>query len=223
MTMLRATSTTAALLLIIAWSGISAAESAAPLTQSLTQSLTQQDVQRFLQSMPDVEKLGEKYGDDDKAKGMGAMTSRDQMRSMGAGANMAPPSKELLERAAVPLTSSLAAMRGNDGYEEMVATVKRHGFSSVEEWATIGDRSIRAYAALQMEDQAPKVEAQMKEMRENLAKSGMPPAQQEAMLQMMNSSAEVMNTFADVPAADKQAVKPFSAQFERMGQGTGSK
>lgn len=207
MTLLRAAITTLAFVL---WGGLTAAESSAPLTQD--------NIQRFLQSMPDVEKLGEKYADDEANGPLAAMASREQMTSQGGAAGMAAPSKEQLERATSPLTTSLPGMRASKGYAEMVALVKRHGFSSVEEWATIGDRSIRAYAALQMETETPKVKEQMEEMRANLAKSGMPAAQQEAMLKMMNSSAEVLNTFADVPAADKQAIKPFAAQFEQLGE-----
>ncbi|MBW2726593.1 MAG: hypothetical protein JRE71_19605 [Deltaproteobacteria bacterium] len=209
MPLLRAGITIVALVLFLS-GGLAAAESAAPLTQ--------ENVQRFLQSMPDVEKLGEKYADGERGGTLDILAARNQMASTRGASNMAPPTKEQLEIAAAPLTASLAGMRASAGYDEMVATVKRHGFSSVEEWATIGDRSIRAYAALQMDAEAPNIEAQMKEMRENLAKSGMPAQQQEAMLKMMSSSAEVLNTFADVPAADKKAIAPFAAQFEQLGQ-----
>lgn len=190
-------------------SGISAAESSTPLTQ--------ENIQRFLQSMPDVQKLGEKFSDDEKGDPLAAMATRDQMTMQGGAFGMAPPSKEQLERAVAPLTSSLSSMRVHSGYDEMVAAVKRHGFNSVEEWATIGDRSIRAYAALQMETEAPELKAQMAEMKASLEKSGMPAAQQEAMLKMMDSSVEVMQAFADVSDADKKAVEPFAAQFEQLG------
>lgn len=190
-------------------SGIGAAESSAPLTQ--------ENVQRFLQSMSDVQKLGEKFSDDVKGNPLAAMATRDQMIMQGGASGMAPPSKIQLERAVAPLTSSLSSMRVHSGYDEMVAAVKRHGFDSVEEWATIGDRSIRAYAALQMETEAPELKAQMAEMKASLEKSGMPAAQQEAMLKMMDSSVEVMQAFADVSDADKKAVEPFAAQFEQLG------
>jgi hypothetical protein len=210
MTKLRAMVSTIALLLLVGLAGgLAAAES--------TGSLTQRDIQSFLQSIPDVEKLSEKFTDDGQAAPLAAMAKRDQNAVMGGTPGMAAPSKEQLERAAAPLSFALPGMRANKGYPELVATVEKHGFSSVEEWAATGDRSIRAYAALRMETEAPKVEAQMKEMRANLAKSGMPAAQQEAMLKMLNSSADVMNTFADVPAADKKAVKPFASQFEKLG------
>lgn len=209
MTLFRASNTIVALFLFLS-GGVSAAESTAPLTQ--------ESIQRFLQSMPEVEKLGEKYADGERGGPLDALAVRDQMAAMRGASNMPPPTSEQLEIAAAPLTASLESMRASTGYDEMLAAVKRHGFGSVEEWATVGDRSIRAYAALRMEVEAPKVEAQMKEMRENLAKSGMPAQQQEAMLKMMSSSVEVLNTFADVPAADKKAVAPFAAQFDRLGQ-----
>ncbi len=98
----------------------------------------------------------------------------------------------------------------------MLATVKKHGFSSIEEWANVGDRSVRAYAATKMETEMPKMDEQMKEARESLKKSGMPPAQQEAMLKMMNAGSEMMKAYEDVSAADKKAIKPFWKDIEGL-------
>ncbi len=186
--------------------------------------LTSDNVSRFLDSLPDFEALGQKYGQETRRE------SRKQARKMPHGAAgyagmsadeamaMAAPSEAELERAASPFSSSIPEMRASNGWNDMLATVKRHGFSSVEEWAAVGDRAMRAFAAAQMKREMPEIDAQMAEMQKSLAQSGMSKKQQEAMMQMVNSSRQTMQTFQDVPEADKKAVAPHLDRFEALSR-----
>lgn len=190
----------------------SAAESTAPLTAK--------SIKGFLDSLDDVEKLSEKYGDKEKPmkqqkRAMSAAEAQQQYSSMADIAAMAP-TQEQMKRAASPLTSSLPEIRASEGLDEMLATVKKHGFSSIEEWASVGDRSFRAYAATKMEAEMPKMNQQMQEARESLKASGMSAKQQEAMLKMMSGGSELMQAYEDAPAADKKAIKPFLKDIEAL-------
>lgn len=188
--------------------------------------LTSDRVDRFLDSLPDVEVLGQKYGD--ASEKMSKQKKNKRMNPHGAAgmAGMAPggdfshmmPSEAQMERAASPFTSNLEEIRASEGYGDMVSTVKKHGFSSVEEWAAVGDRAMRAFASLQMADEIPELDAQMEDMRKQLAQSGMPKAQQEQMLKMMDTGRVQMKKFQDVPQADLNAVRPHLKRFEELGQ-----
>lgn len=174
-----------------------------------TKPLTASEIKGFLNSLDDVEKLSKKYGDTQKEN---ERAIAEAQKSLATGG----PSPELMKRAASPLTTSLPMIRESEGLDEMRATIRKHGFSSVEEWADVGDRSFRAYAATKMEAEMPEMNAKMKEARESLKKSGLPPAQQEAMLKMMGAGTELMKAYEDVPAADKVAIKPFLKQIEGL-------
>jgi hypothetical protein len=180
--------------------------------------LTEESIQNFLQSIDEVRKLGEKYGvTGQDGQSLGSFTKIRSASMVGPG-GFGVPDKAQLARVEAPISLSLPEMRASDGYGEMVAAVKRHGFRDVEDWAMIGDRAVRAYAAIQMEAEMPRINAQMKQMRENLAKSGMPAARQEAMLKMMQPGADAMKNLAEAPAEDKQAIKPFAAQFKKLAE-----
>ncbi len=219
-----------ALALLVAVPFLALSAQAAPDTP-----LTSDRVSRFLDSLPDFEALGEKYGDEGQQppSELGRKKRKNTKRRMqqppqgieglAQAQEAAMPTADQMKRAGSPFTSGLEEMRSSEGYDEMVATVKRHGFSSVEEWASVGDRAVRAFAATKMKQQAPEMNAQMEEMRKNLAQSGMPKAQQDAMLEMVDSTRETMKTFQDVPEADKKAVAPHLDRFEALSESNGRK
>lgn len=179
--------------------------------------LNADNIQRFLLSMDDVEKLGKKYSAKEKT-GKEMKSAQKKYEAMARGLMTQGPSKKNLERAVAPLSSGIPEMYESGGFDEMLVTVKRHGFSSVEQWAGIGDKAIRAYAATKIGEQVPEMNKQMKEMKAKLAKSGMPAEQQEAMMEMMGAGSTIMESFNDVPSADKKAIKPFISQLENLGR-----
>ena len=72
--------------------------------------------------------------------------------------------------------------------------------------------------ATQMQAQMPQMDAEMAKMRKSLAESGMPKAQQDAMMKMMDASRGAMKTVEDVPDADKKAVAPHIERFEALSR-----
>lgn len=80
--------------------------------------LTSQQVERFIISMPDFTALGEKHNDNKHH-------------------NIDP---------ARPLSSSLELMsHQGPTYDDVALLASRHGFSSAEQWADVGDRVMKAY------------------------------------------------------------------------------
>ncbi|MCP5040039.1 MAG: hypothetical protein GY944_03350 [bacterium] len=189
-----------------------------PSAMGASSALDSDTIQRFLDSMPDVQKLAEKYPEDPQTAREEQMAMQNEYGAMAQSPAMTGPSEEQLARVRAPFTSSLGEMRASEGYDEMVATVKRHGFDGVEQWAEVGDRAMRAYGASKMAAEMPKIEAEMKKLRENLAKSGMPIDQQKAMAQMMDSSSQMLSGFENVPEADKKAIEPFIPRFDKLAE-----
>lgn len=190
-----------------------------PAAAGSSAALAAEDIQHFLDSMPDFERLGEKYADREKneRKAREEMAAeRQRYASMAPGQALAGPTPEQIERMKAPFSASLGEMRKSEGYDELVATVKRHGFDSVEQWAAVGDRSMRAYLAAKMETEMPKMDAQMEKLRGQLAQSGMSMDQQKAMMKMMDASSQTLSAFQDVPEADKSAIAPFVEQFDAL-------
>ncbi len=100
----------------------------------------------------------------------------------------------------------------------MLAVIKRHGFSDLDQWGTIADRIMRAFAANSMNTGLPQMDEQMQQALEQIEKSNMTDAQKDAMRQIMQSSSQMMDVYADVPETDKAAVLPFMSDLETLGQ-----
>ena len=162
------------------------------------QALTDDEVLRFIASFQEMRTVAEQYQDSDQL--VPGPASSDEAR----------------QRVESPFTSSLADMRKTDGFSDMLRVMKKHGFASEKNWAAIGDRVIRAYAAVRMDEQAPQLNKEMAEALKQLEESTMPEAQKEMMREMMRTSNQFLEVYADVPEADKNAVRPHIAALEAV-------
>jgi len=162
-------------------------------------SLTPQNIEGFIDSVRDLQEINTKYGAEKivnpDISGSGSMAG-----------------------AASPFSTAIAQMQGQQAYDEMLAVIKRHGFSDLDQWGTIADRIMRAFAANSMKTGLPQMDEQMQQALEQIEKSNMTDAQKDAMRQMMQSSSQMMDIYADVPEADKAAVFPFMSDLETLGQ-----
>ena len=161
-------------------------------------SLTPEIVQGFADSFQDLQEISKRYNADQI---MSPIASGDK--------NMA--------QTATPFSTAISKIQGHQAFNEMQATILKHGFSDVESWAAIGDRIMKAYAANSMETEMPQMDEQMKQALEQIEKSNMTEEQKENMRQMMLSSMQMMNSYVDVPEVDKAAVLPYMSVIENLG------
>lgn len=164
--------------------------------------LTAKTVRNFIDSLKDLEQLGKKY-ENDPAFEVESNQSVDQaMQQMQA-----------------PFSTMNSAMRGSKAYDEYVKLLKRNGFDSPEQWSRNGNRIYRAMAVVQMEKEIPAdMDQQMARAQEQMRNSGMSAEQQQMMMNMMSASQQMMQQFRDVPQADRDVVKPYIAEFEKLGE-----
>src|SRR5690625_2786469 len=109
--------------------------------QASSSNLTDAQVRNFIASMPDVEVLGEQYPEIDD----GLDEDDDEIDFTN------------------PISSGIAKMRGQEAYKSLSQIVKRHGFSSPEQWGQVGDRVVRAMMALSMDEDYSSARAEMAE------------------------------------------------------------
>lgn len=159
--------------------------------------LTASMVGQFIKTMNDMRRIADKYDEPDQLGEIGSMD-------------------EAMERAAAPFSSSLVIMREYEGYPEFESAISAAGFASVEQWASVGDRVIRAYGAIKMSERAPDLDSQMARAMQQLEDSDMGEAQKQMMREMMQSSTRAVQAYTDAPQADKDAVLPYLAELEAM-------
>ncbi len=161
--------------------------------------LTPQSVEGYIISIRDLQEIGKKYGAEEIVNP--DISGSD---SMAGGVS--------------PFSTAINQMQGHQAYNEMLAVIKRHGFSDLQQWGTTGDRIMRAFAANSMQTGLPQMDEQMQQALEQIEKSDMTDAQKDDMRQIMQSSMQMMDIYADVPETDKAAVLPFMSAIEALGQ-----
>ena len=161
--------------------------------------LTPQNIEGYIDSVRDLQGISKKYG-----------AEKIVIPDISSGGSMAG--------AASPFSMAIAQMQGQQVYNEMLEVIKRHGFSDLDIWGTTADRIMRAFAANSMKTELPQMDEQMQQALEQIEKSNMTDAQKDAMRQIMQSSSQMMDVYANVPETDKAAVLPFMSDLETMGQ-----
>lgn len=163
--------------------------------------LTSKTVRNFIDSIKGLEQLSKKY-EDDKSFASGGGKSMD----------------ETMQMIQSPFSTAATEMKASQAYKEYLNVIKRHGFDTPEQWSQVGNRIYYAIAAVQMEREMPgDIDQQMAQAQEQMRASGMSAEQQKMMMDMMAASRQVMQQFKNVPQADRDVVKPFIEEFERLG------
>jgi len=106
-------------------------------------------------------------------------------------------------------SSAVEEMEGEEIYGRLEDLVQKNGFRNLDEWATTGDRIYRAWIAIEMKNQSPEFE---KEMRSAMAEMDNNPhmsAEQKAQIRAsMQTALGLTQKANDAPPADIEAVKP---------------
>ncbi len=108
-----------------------------------------------------------------------------------------------------PMSHAVELMKGRDAYDSLAAVVSKLGFASPEAWGRTGDRVMFAMMSLEMGNLAPGMEKKLAEMMADIENNPQFSAEQKAeMKRMMSVSRGMMSRMADVPEADRKAVRP---------------
>ena len=169
------------------------------VTAQTPDSLTPEIVQGFVDSIQDLREISKRY-------------NADEIMSPAASGD------KTMAQTATPFSTAITRMQGHHAFNEMQATILKHGFSDMQSWGAIGDRIMKAFTANSMETEMPQMDEQMKQALEQIDKSNMTEEQKEGMRQTMQSSMQMMNSYENVSETDKAAVLPYMSEIENLGR-----
>ncbi len=108
------------------------------------------------------------------------------------------------------ISDMLRAMEGDPVYARVEAIARQHGFSSVNEWGSVGDRVMRAAFALSMGDFGLAAEDRMEESMQEIEQNPhLTDEHKQEILRGMREAAAMRAEVAAAPEADKAAVQPY--------------
>lgn len=156
-------------------------------------SLTDVQVRNFVASWSQVTQLFDEYDDDDEFMDEYDDDGDDELFS------------------AVSMISDMVrAMEGDPAYAQAEAIVRQHGFSSIDEWGSVGDRVMKAAFALSMGDFGLAAEDRMEESMQEIEQNPhLTDEHKQEILRSMREAAAMRAEVAAAPEADKAAVQPY--------------
>ncbi|MGO1501386.1 MAG: hypothetical protein ACTHWH_08915 [Marinobacter sp.] len=106
-------------------------------------------------------------------------------------------------------SSSVEELKGEDVYDRLEDLVQDNGFNNLDEWAVTGDRIYGAWMAIEMGDESPELNQEMKSAMADLENNPSMSDQQKAQMRsMMEAALGVTQMASNVPPADIEAVRP---------------
>ena len=98
-------------------------------------------------------------------------------------------------------------------YNQFSQQVKNAGFKSVEDWVRVSQQISMAYIAISMEEQ-PATRVEIENQMQAIRSAKNIPAEEKAMLEnMLQASLNMLDSLANVTAADKDRVRPYLPQL----------
>lgn len=166
------------------------------------QNLTTQQASNWLDAMQTLEKWGNSHE---------AELAEVRAQQSASGAS-------LPQNTGMPsFTNYINAAKNMGVYTEVSTLLQPHGFNSLEHWAQVGDKVMKAFMAASFQEQ--NVDQQLLEQLAALENDPNIPAQQKAMLkQSMTQMQSMMTANNNAPAADIKAIQPLMPRFQTLGQ-----
>lgn len=112
---------------------------------------------------------------------------------------------------------SISAVKGTEVEPQLNALLSQHGFSNIDQWATVGDRVMAAYMELSMDGRDIKgdMEKQLQQIKNN---PSIPQQQKQMLEQQMQQMLKMFENRRKASAEDVAAIKPIASRFDKMGK-----
>lgn len=106
-------------------------------------------------------------------------------------------------------SEKVALMEGREGQEMLESVIRDHGFDSPEAWGRAGDRALLALISLEVGDREPAMQKQLVQLQQDLdANPQFSEAQKQRLQQMVERTSQLLERVAEVPDADREAIRP---------------
>jgi hypothetical protein len=154
-------------------------------------SLSDTTIRAFIASMQDVQTLENQYAGTDQWPD----DTEDNTDSM-------PDISRLF-------SDGLKEMKAYPVYAQFEKLIKNRGFSSAEQWASVGDRVFHAMMAIEMQSESPDMAQDVAEAMVEIENNPDMTAEQKAQIKaMMAGAMGVAQSVSKAPPADIKAVRP---------------
>ncbi|MBL4802929.1 MAG: hypothetical protein JKY45_13670 [Emcibacter sp.] len=166
--------------------------------------LSGNDIQHFMNAMKPLQKLGDKYdfeeNNNKSAEDQAPMVAPDDFTNF------------------TPMSQSLTEITGHKAYGEFEAIVHNAGFSSPQQWATVGDRVMKAYMSLKMiaeltPEKLQEMQVSIEEVKKNEYLS---PEMKTQILGSLNQMIAMTTNLSEHDKADQKTLKPYLTKLERL-------
>lgn len=154
--------------------------------------LREDEVRRFLATLDALEDLGQRYDESDFEN-----------------IEIDP------EDGFAPMAASLEELRGHEAYPEFQTILADEDFDDEDRWAEVGDRTLRAYMALQIREQHPNMLEEMTAALEQIEnQSGISEEQRASMLEMMGPAVAIARSIEQVSDEDLQMAETMRPEID---------
>ncbi len=159
--------------------------------------LGEDDIQNFMKAMKPLQELGDKYDFENNEDG---------------------PSENLDLDEFSPMSHALENVKEHESYEEFKTIILQAGFSSPQQWASVGDRVLRAYTSLRIiEEMTPeRIEEMLKSVEEVKKNQYLSPEIKKQLLESLSQTMTMKENISQSTKADQEALKPYLAKLERL-------
>lgn len=118
---------------------------------------------------------------------------------------------------AIFFSDVLDSFKQHPSYADFKRVIRRHGFRSGEEWASLSDRIIKAMITHEINASRPQIEAEMEEMLRELRNNEHLSAEmKEQFERQARSQLSQMNEMWSAPEGDVRAIQPHIATLRKV-------
>ncbi len=159
--------------------------------------LGENDIQHFMNAMKPLQELGEKYDFPE---------------------NTDTPAENPDFADFSPMSRALKDVKDHESYEEFKTIILAAGFSTPQQWASIGDRIMRAYTSAKIiETMTPeKIQKMLKSIEEVKKNEYLSPEIKKQLLNNLTQALTMTDNLTESTKADQEALKPYLAKLERL-------
>jgi len=173
----------------------------AGITARADTALSENDIRHFMNAMKPLQELGKKYDFVD---------------------NNHLPMATLDMNSFSPMSHSLEKVKNHKAFDEFSSIIQGAGFSSVEQWANIGDRIIRAYLSLRIvaEMTPEKIQEIQKSLAEVKQNNYLSPEVKKQLLNSLKRSITLEKNMSNGDKADQKSLKAHLVELEQYFEET---
>lgn len=155
--------------------------------------LTKARAKSFVACLADMVQIGKKYEDLEGSAGLFGYEGSD-------------------------VEGAMTDMAAHPAYNEVMSTLKTHGFEGGEDWAQTSQRFVSAYSSLKMEEDGTDMDTEVKNAIDQVnANTMLTDEQKKQMIDMIKAQQQALDEMQDgTTEADRDAVRSVMEEFEKL-------